>query len=92
MVFASLLKSELDIQTVSIRGLTWVFKIKNPSQNAGKNVQVILGNLRVILPKKFRIFSGYFHGKSLAKPQKIPPITPKKHAIYDRFSSTSFYQ
>jgi hypothetical protein len=44
------------------------FKIKNPSQNDRKIIKPNQSESRVILPKKFRIFFGCFHGKSLENP------------------------
>jgi hypothetical protein len=58
------------------------FKIKEPSQNARKNVQVILGNLRVFLPKKFRIFFRALLreiiGESIKKTPKNTSKCPQK--------------
>jgi hypothetical protein len=76
--------------SVSICGQNPVFKIKKSSPNLRKTLKVNKGNLRVFLPKKFRIFCGHFYGKSLANPQKIPQktrqICPQNHAIFDVFA------
>jgi len=47
MVFASLLKSDLDIQTVSIRGSNPAFTNQEPSPNARKQLKVNKGQLRL---------------------------------------------
>jgi ribonuclease D len=59
-------------------GLNPALKIKTQSQTTKKTLKVIKGNLRVILPKKFRIFYGHFYGKSLANPAK----QAKKHVKF----------
>jgi len=87
MVFASLLKSELDIQTVSIRGL----KIKNllPKIKTSSS-SPIKPNQGFIDEKNSEFFSGRFYGKSLANHAKTAKKTTQKGSKNTRFMTYFF--